>query len=86
MQPFSHTRDIFEQLADTDGATGVRTIIENHDAWLNNSAVQHHINAAIRTQLARSARAEIVTRRIELQRQRLQALITRLPIRLSSAS
>ena len=85
MEHFSDTKGIFEQLADTDGSTGVHTVIENHDAWLHNAAVQLHITAAIRTQLARSPRPEITARRIELQRQKLQSLVTRLPIRLSSA-
>jgi hypothetical protein len=85
MDAFSDSKAIFEQLADTDGAMGVRTVIENHDAWVQNAAVQLNITAAMRAQLARTPRPEIVNRRIELQRQKLQSLVTRLPIRLSSA-
>jgi hypothetical protein len=85
MRQLSHTKAIFEQLADTDGSMGVQTIIENHDAWVQNAAIHLKITAAMRAQLARSPRPEIVTRRIELQRQKLESLITRLPIRISSA-
>jgi hypothetical protein len=86
MQPLADTKAIFEQLADTDGADGVHTIIENHDAWLHNAAIHIQINAAMRAQLARAPRPEIVSHRIQTQRQKLQSLITRLPMRLSSAS
>jgi hypothetical protein len=85
MDAFTDSKAIFEQLGDTDGAAGVRTVIENHDAWLQNAAVQLNITAAMRAQVARTPRSEIVNRRIELQRQKLEALVTRLPIRLSSA-
>ncbi|MGN6366981.1 MAG: hypothetical protein ACTHN5_01845 [Phycisphaerae bacterium] len=85
MDALTDSKAIFEQLSDTDGAEGVRTVIENHDAWLQNAAVQLNITAAMRAQVARTPRPEIVNRRIELQRQKLQALVTRLPIRLSSA-
>lgn len=85
MQGISDSKAIFEQLADTDGAQGVRTVIENHEAWLQNTAVQLNISAAMRAQLARMPRPELVSRRIEKQRQALQSLVTRLPLRLSSA-
>ena len=85
MEPLSNTKAIFEQLADTDGSEGVHTIIENHDAWLHNTAIQIKIDAAMRAKLARAPRPESVSRQIDLQRRKLQCLVTRLPLRISSA-
>ena len=85
MDSFSDSKAIFEQLSDTDGAMGVQTVIENHDAWVQNAAVQLNITAVMRAQVTRAPRPELVNRRIELQRQKLESLVTRLPIRLSSA-
>jgi hypothetical protein len=76
---------MFGQLADTDGAQGVKTLIETHDAWVNNAAVLSEITAAMRAQLARTQRAESVTRRILRQRDVLARLAVGLPKRARSA-
>ena len=47
MRQLSHTKEIFEQLADTDGSAGVQTIIANHDAWVQNVAVQKSITVML---------------------------------------
>jgi hypothetical protein len=85
MRQLSHTKEIFEQLAETDGSAGVQTIIENHEAWVQNASVQQSIGVALRTQLARMPRAEMVTRRIAQQRRVLASLAVMLPVRVSSA-
>jgi hypothetical protein len=85
MRQFSHTKEIFEQLAETDGSAGVQTIIANHDAWVQNAVVQKSITVALRTQLARMPRTEMVTRRIAQQRKLLASLVVTLPARVSSA-
>jgi len=38
-----HSKGIFRQLASVEGATGVKTIIENHDSWVHNAQVQAEI-------------------------------------------
>jgi hypothetical protein len=85
MRQLSHTKEIFQQLADTDGSAGVQTIIENHDAWVRNAAVQSSITLALRTQLARMPRPEMVTRRIAQQRHLLASLSILLPAQAASA-
>ncbi len=85
MRNLSNTKAIFQQLGDTPGTMGVKSIIENHDAWVNNAAVQLEITAAMRLQLARQPRGAQVAARIEAQRQRLQSLVTTLPRRISTA-
>ena len=83
MRELSHTKAIFQQLGNTPGGQGVKTIIENHDAWLHNDEIQ--ISVALRAQLVAQRRPESVARRIEAQRSRLDRLVTRLPMRLSTA-
>lgn len=85
MRTLSHTKAIFQQLRATDGATGVKTIIENHDAWLHNEDVCDEITVALRTQLSAQRRPDSVHQRIVAQRDQLARLVTRLPFRLSTA-
>jgi hypothetical protein len=85
MRQLTDTRDIFAQLADTDGSSGVEMIVENHDAWVNNDAVMGKVSAAMRVQLARTPRPERVTQQISRQRSALAGLVTTLPARLSNA-
>ncbi len=56
MEPLSHTKEIFQQLADVDAPMGVKTIIENHDAWVHSDPIRRQITAALRTQLAHAPR------------------------------
>ncbi len=81
----SDTKEIFAQLADADGAAGVQAIIENHDAWVNNEGVQRAITAAMRVQLERAPRGEVVARKIARQRESLAGLVTGVAGRMSSA-
>jgi hypothetical protein len=85
MRTLSHTKAIFQQLRATDGATGVKTIIENHDAWLHNEDVRAAITIALRTQLTAQRRPDSVQQRIAAQRDQLARLATRLPLRLCTA-
>lgn len=81
----THSKAIFRQLSQTEGATGVKTIIENHDAWLHNADVQAEITVATRLAVLNRPRGEVTAQRIARQRQSLAALTTRLPHRLSHA-
>ena len=83
MRELSNTKAIFKQIGSTPGGLGVKTIIENHDAWLHNDEIQFTV--ALRTQLMAQRRPEAVARRIEAQRSGLDRLVTRLPVRFATA-
>ncbi len=85
MRTLSDSKAIFQQLAATPGSMGVQTIIENHDAWLNNSSIMREVSAAMRAQITAAPRHVAISQRIQEQRTRLQSLVTRLPIRIASA-
>ena len=87
MRTLCSTQAIFRQLAHAHGpaSDNVKTVIENHDAWLHNADAQIAVSAALRLHLARSPRPESVTRRIFQQRASLDALVTRVATRFSSA-
>jgi len=67
------------------GSAGVRSIIENHDAWLNGAATWFHIDAAAKAELQCRATTGPQAPRIQAQRRALQSLVTPLPMRLSTA-
>lgn len=85
MNRLCDTKEIFAQLADTDGSEGVKTLIETHDAWLHSDAVLEQISVAMRAQLARAQRSEPLARRIERQRDALARLVVRRPQQARSA-
>jgi len=85
MNRLCDTKQIFEQLADTDGSHGVKTLIETHDAWVHNEAVLSQISVAMRAQLARTHRPDAVARRIQQQRETLARLVLGRPQRSRSA-
>jgi hypothetical protein len=85
MNRLCDTKEIFAQLADTDGSNGVKTLIETHDAWVHNEAVLEQISVAMRAQLARAQRSDALTRRIERQRDALANLVVRRPRQALSA-
>ena len=85
MDAFRDTQDIFEQLARTDGSGGVKTIIENHDAWTHNTAIEQALSAAVISRLAHMPRDPAREARIERQRHALASLSVRLKSRYSSA-
>jgi len=84
MLALADTKEIFEQLADTDGSMGVVTLIETHDAWVNNAAVISQISLAMRAQLARTHRSDPLMRRIERQRKALAAMVVMVPGRVGA--
>ena len=71
-------QDVFAQIASTDGSGGVKTIIENHDAWTRCESVQAAVTAAVRARLERPLDAGREAR-ISRQRAALAPLVTRLP-------
>ncbi len=79
------SRGIFHQLANVPGGSGVKTVIENHDAWLHNLAAEIEITSAIRAAAAHRLRPARIARRLARQRQSLASLVTHLPARLSTA-
>jgi hypothetical protein len=84
IRPQDH-RGLFHQLAHTPGSAGVKTIIENHDAWLHNHELSALVSPAMRLEIVHRARAAGLTERIATQRAALAPLLTRLPRRLSDA-
>jgi hypothetical protein len=78
------SQDVFAQLAVTDGNGGVKTMIENHDAWTHAEQVQAAMDAAVRAHLQRPLD---VARQARIARQRdaLARLTTRLPARHAAA-
>jgi len=77
------SKGIFRQLAAIPGASGVKTIIENHDAWLHNAAAEAEITAQIRAIALYRLRPAEVMARLAAQREALAPLVTRLPMRFS---
>jgi hypothetical protein len=80
-----HTKGIFRQLGGVEGATGVKTIIENHDAWVHNAQVQDQITQAMRMQTMHKPRMAGVSERIARNRAALSGLVQRLPMRVGTA-
>lgn len=78
------SRGIFRQLANLSEPTGVKTVIENHDAWLHNADVEEEIALALLALEHRSRPAE-TTKKMQAQRQALAGLVTRVPCRIASA-
>ena len=77
-------QDVFAQLARTPGSGGVKTVIENHDAWTHADATYVALNATLRARLEQSADV-LHKARIERQRQALTPLVTRLASRTAAA-
>jgi hypothetical protein len=75
------TREIFTQVADTDGAAGVRVVIETHDAWMQGAEVLVGLTPALRAQVERMSRPAAVAARIARQRAALTPLVTRIGAR-----
>lgn len=75
------TREIFSQVAEADGAAGVRVVIETHDAWLRGGEVAAGMTAALRAQVERMSRPPAVAARIAQQRANLAPLVTRIGVR-----
>jgi hypothetical protein len=76
--------EVFAQLANTPGSGGVKTIIENHDAWTHADAVFARLDMTLRARLEQSTDA-LRKARIERQRHALASLVTRLPSRKAAA-
>ena len=79
------SKGIFRQIAEVDGAQGVKTVIENHDAWVHNDEVLEAIDAAMQMAAAARPRGPELTQRIARQRAALGSLVTRVPLRFSNA-
>ena len=62
------SKGIFRQLADVDGGAGVKTVIENHDAWVHNESIAAEINATIVLAAAGKQRSDAVRDKILHQR------------------
>ena len=88
MSSLEDSKLIFQQLAQADDAApggGVRTIIENHDAWTHNASILSQLSIALRTHLTYASRPAPISQRIARQQRRLQSLVTTLPTRLPAA-
>ncbi len=85
MRMLSDSQAIFQQLAETSGDQGVNVIIENHDAWVQQDEVGEALTAAVRLQLSRNSRDEVLLQRIARQRKTLSTLTTQLRGRASRA-
>ena len=83
MEIFDDTRALFAQLAAIPGALGVKTLIENHDAWAHSEALPAMTVAWAR--VAAMPRNPALEARIARQRQVLEPLVTRLSMRYASA-
>lgn len=81
----SESRAIFAQLR-AEPRAAVRSVIENHDAWLHSASVQAEIDATITRRLAGQPRLAAVAQRIAEQRQALAALVVRMPAHVGKAS
>jgi len=68
------SQDIFAQLAQTDGAQGVKTIIENHDAWSNSEVVQAAVHTHIWGRMG-LAKDPVRLAKVERQRAALRSLV-----------
>lgn len=82
MESYPDTQAIFRQLAACDSPGGVRTIIENHDAWSQGDELERAVTLAARRQMLRGGFNES---RVARQRARLRAVVVTLPARVSSA-
>lgn len=80
-----NSRAIFRQLAAVPGASGVKTIIENHDAWLHSEETEAEITAALRLEAVCRPRSASLNARLEANRQALSSLVVQLPSRLAHA-
>jgi hypothetical protein len=83
MELLSDTQALFGQLAGLPGTQGVKSLIENHDAWDHGPTV-----ASLRAAWARLAarpRDAAAQGRIERQRRTLASLVTPLPASYASA-
>jgi hypothetical protein len=83
MEIFDDTQALFGQLAAIPGALGVKTLIENHDAWAHSEALP--ALAAAWARVAAMPRNPAVEARIARQRKALEPLVTRLSVRYASA-
>ena len=83
MNILDDTQALFAQLGAAPGSLAVKTIIENHDAWSHShAALPPPARITLGTLPADPARRAQILR----QRQRLEPLVTRLPVRYASAS
>lgn len=80
------SKALFRQIAGAPGPSGVKALIENHDAWLNNGSVQQEITAALRHQLTHTPRPADIAQRITNQARALSGLAIALPVRLSHSA
>ena len=83
MEIFDDTQALFGQLAAIPGALGVKTLIENHDAWAHGEAMA--TMAAAWARVAAMPRNPALEARIARQRQALEPLVTRLSVRYAAA-
>jgi len=83
MEIFEDTQALFGQLAAIPGALGVKTLIENHDAWAHSEALP--AMAAAWARLAALPQSPALAARITRQRKALEPLVTRLSVRYASA-
>jgi hypothetical protein len=81
---FLEAQDVFAQLSRTHGSEGVRSVIENHDAWTNAESIEKALNAALRARLEHASDA-LQAARVARQRHALAPLVTRLPARQATA-
>jgi hypothetical protein len=82
METFCDTRALFQQIAQIEG-DGVKTLIENHDAWLHNGTSVAAANVAgrmLRAQLPPAAGKQVAA-----QRNRLSPLLIRRQAPIASA-
>jgi hypothetical protein len=79
------SRNIFRQIAAVPGPAAVKTVIENHDAWLHNQDAVDELDAMLRRAVECRHRTDEQTRRIAAQRQALSAVAVVLPRSLANA-
>jgi len=83
MELYQDTQSLFAQLAAVPGTQGVKTLIENHDAWTHSETL-----AALRaawSRLTAQPRDPALQARITRQQKTLAPLITRLSVPYASA-
>ena len=85
MEMFDDTKALFAQLADIPGTQGVKTLIENHDAWHHNDRILTAADATLRSRLINLQTDPVCLARIQQQRLRLQTLATQIGQRYASA-
>ncbi|HEY4328980.1 MAG TPA: hypothetical protein VGN88_04530 [Phycisphaerae bacterium] len=84
MEISQDTKDLFAQLGNVAGSSGVGALIENHDAWGHNHAVEEALEKAVLQQIGHAQRDGTVNLRIQRQRERLLPLVTYPPNRYAS--